>query len=791
MPGAAGGRQRGGLWGRLGVLGLIGLGLVACGTPPAQTDQAGLNAQAAVRRIPLQTKTPPISTPWTSQVSTTNPWPEYPRPQMVRSEWQSLNGQWQFGNASAGQAPPVGVNLLETVLVPFPIESALSGIQRHQDRMWYRRTFTVPSSWNGQRVLLNFGAVDNEANVWVNGAKVGSHTGGYDGFSFDITDQLKSGTNELIVGVFDPTNAGGQPVGKQVNVPDNGIFYTASSGIWQTVWLEPVAAPHITRLDLTPDLAGGALRVTVQGEGVSGQQVQVTALNGPAPVGSATGSVGSEIRVPVPGARLWTPDDPFLYNLQVKLLGAGGQTVDRVDSYFGMRDIRLATVNGVLRPVLNGKFVFQLGTLDQGFWPDGIYTAPTDDALKYDLQVHKDLGFNMVRKHIKVEPQRWFYWADKLGLLVWQDMPSMRPDLNPSAEQRAQSERELRAMIDQHRSSPAVVTWVSQNEGWGQYDQARVADLIKAYDPSRLVDNMSGINCCGARDGGNGDLADWHVYVGPGVPNSAVAGNRAKVLGEFGGLGLKVPGHQWNPATSFSYELQPDAETLNRRYLGLVAATKSLMIYQGLSASVYTEITDVESEINGLMTYDRQVLKVDAARVKAAQQDLIAASNELPVKVSLPLEYKSFQVTTPGFTDRFMRHANGLGFTEVVNAGSDPGLKADATFRIVPGLADASCYSLEARNFPGEYLRHAFSRVRLNPNDGSDLFKQDATWCARPGLSGVPGSVSFESLNFPGRYLRHFAAELWLAQNGGPLPTDNPGNFPQDVTWSVVAPWAP
>lgn len=777
-------------------------GLAACATPDSLQPSTELGAQRL--QVPRPTpspalaptvgqqafapKTPRLPTRWSAQVSTTMPLPDYPRPQLVRSQWLNLNGQWQFGNAAAGQAPPVGQTLAETVLVPFPAESALSGIQRHQERMWYRRVFRVPDSWRGKRVRLNFGAVDQQATVWVNGAEVGYHSGGYDAFSLDITGQLRAGDNELIVGVFDPTNAGDQPVGKQVNVPDNGIFYTASSGIWQTVWLEPVEHVHLTRLDLTPDVPGQALRVQVRGENLAGQTVRVTALRGATVVGQTSGSAGQELRVPVPNPRLWSPDDPFLYDLIVTV--GRGRAADTVGSYFGMRSVEKVLVNGVARPLLNGEFVFHLGTLDQGYWPDGLYTAPTDAALKFDLEAHKELGFNMVRKHIKVEPQRWFYWADKLGLLVWQDMPSMPLGKTPSLAAREQSERELRAMIDQHRSSPAVVVWVSQNEGWGQYDQARVADLIRAYDPSRLVNNMSGINCCGSVDGGNGDLADWHVYVGPSSPTAEVSRGRIRALGEFGGLGLKVPGHEWNPGTSFSYELQPSREALNTRYLGLVAVTKSLMINRGLSASVYTEITDVESEINGFYTYDREVNKLDTARVRAAHEDLIAASNEPPAgNVSLPLNvYRSFRVTTPGFTDRFMSHAFGLGITEAVNAGSSQILKEDATWRIVPGLADASCYSLESRNFPGEYLRHAASRVRREPRGGV-LFDQDATWCARPGI--LAGQISLESLNFPGLYLRHYAAELWLAREGGPLPSDTPSSFPQDTSWDVVDAWAP
>ena len=787
---------------RLALALLLATGLAACGVAPTPSGAApagpiasdhapaGISAAPTIGAQALQPKTAPLTTPWTNQVSTTAPLPEYPRPQLVRPNWLNLNGQWQFSNAAAGEAPPINRVLPETVLVPYPIESALSGIQRHQDRMWYRRTFSVPTGagWKNKNIQLNFGAVDYQATVYVNGQLLGTHSGGYDAFSYDITPQLKNGTNEIIVGVFDPTNSGDQPQGKQVNVPDSGIFYTASSGIWQSVWLEPTSDAHITRLDMTPDVPGGALRLTVQGEGITGESVSVQASVNGAPIGKAVKGVpGRELRIPVPSARLWTPDDPFLYDLKVTLK-AGTTNIDTAGSYFGMRSVGLKTVNNVLRPVLNGKFVFQLGTLDQGFWPDGLHTAPTDDALKSDILRHKELGFNTIRKHIKVEPQRWFYWADKLGVMVWQDMPSMPPGRNPTQAARVEFEKELRIMIDQHRSSPAIVTWVPFNEGWGEYDPARIADVVKAQDPSRLVNNMSGFNCCGY-DGGNGDLIDYHIYVGPGVPPPSTG--RAQVIGEFGGLGLKVPGHQWNPNRSFSYELQPDAATLTRRYLGLVSSVKGNMINLGLSAAIYTEITDVESEVNGLLTYDRQVLKVDGSKVRAAQQDLIASSNDLPPPPpALPVgDYVSLQVTTPNFDTRFLRHAGGLSFTEVVNDTSDAGLKADATFKLVPGLADAECISFQARNFPNRYLRHADSRVRLDENDGSPTLASDATWCPRSGLSGH--DVSFESKNFPGRYLRHFAAEGWLAENGGPRPSDGATSFAEDTTWKIAAPWAP
>ncbi|WP_432176534.1 AbfB domain-containing protein [Streptomyces sp. Tue6028] len=754
----------------------------------ALTAAAGTAEAAATAWTP---KPAPMTTPWTGQVPTDNPLPEYPRPQLTRPDWANLNGIWDFAVTSADAGQPT--SWPDQIRVPFVAESALSGIQRkitQNDKLWYRRTFTVPAGWNGRRVQLNFGASDWRTTVWVNGRQAGAqHNGGYDAFSYDITDLLTSGTNTVVVSVWDPTQTGDQAVGKQ-RINDvtphagGGIFYTAASGIWQTVWLEPTATAHITRLDMVPDLTNNTLKVTVRGDGVGGQTARVTVSTGGTTVGTATGPAGSQFTVSVPNPHLWTPDDPFLYDVKAELL-SGSSVVDTAGSYTGMRSIGLAKVGNVLRPVLNGKFVFQTGTLDQGYWPDGIYTAPTDAALKYDLQKHKDLGFNMVRKHIKVEPQRWFYWADKLGLLVWQDMPAM--DLRtPSSAARTQWESEFHRIIDQHRSSPSLVMWVDQNEGWGQYDQARIANDVKAYDPSRLVDNMSGINCCGAVDGGNGDVVDHHVYVGPGVTSPTAT--RAAVLGEYGGLGYKVSGHEWYPGGGFSYEDQASTARLDDRLTGLLDAIRLQQMPAGLSASVYTEITDVENEANGLMTYDRQVVKVDEARVKAANQALVDASRNPAPPVTLPTGvHKSLRVTTPGYTDRYVRHKDSLGFTEAVDSGSPDLLKNDATWKIVPGLADSSCYSFESRNYPGEYLRHRDFRVRKDPGDGSALFKSDATWCAVQGSGGVRLMAS----NFPGQYLRHIGAELWLATPGGAHAWDNPASFTEDTTWSVENPWAP
>ncbi|MGW2553826.1 PA14 domain-containing protein [Streptomyces sp. NPDC001635] len=564
-----------------------------------------------------------LRTKWADDVTPANAHREYPRPQLTRDAWQNLNGSWQFAAATAGENPPVGRKLAEQILVPYPVESQLSGIERHEDRMWYRRTFTVPPGWkigDNKRLQLNFGAVDWQAEVYVNGTKVAEHKGGYDKFSADITDALKPGrSQELIVGVYDPTDAANgenPPIGKQ-RLDPSGIWYTPTSGIWQTVWLEPVARDHVDQLKLTPHVDSGTLTVEPQGvrDGVS---VTATAYDGKHKVATATGRTGEPLTLRIPHARLWSPDHPFLYDLRVSV-GA-----DRVGSYFGMRSIEVQKIDGVPRTVLNGKPVFMMATLDQGFWPDGLYSAPSDEALAYDLKMHKNMGFNAVRKHIKVEPDRWFYWADRLGLLVWQDMPAMTAGVNPSTAARTEYEHEMKEMIDEHISSPAVVMWVVFNEGWGQYDIGRVASQAKSWDPSRLVNNMSGLNL--GNDGGAGDIMDEHGYPSPALPPHP-DGQRALVSGEYGGLGLGIPGHAWSVQQSY---VDVDPTTYTDDYLQKLTEVHALAC-RGGNGAVYTQISDVEGELNGLLTYDRKVVKPDVARVKAAQDALIDdASRPVP-----------------------------------------------------------------------------------------------------------------------------------------------------------------
>ncbi|AJP05078.1 glycosyl hydrolase family 2 [Streptomyces cyaneogriseus subsp. noncyanogenus] len=556
-----------------------------------------------------------LRTRWADEVGPDNAHPEYPRPQLTRADWRNLNGRWQFAAAEPGEQPPFGRTLAERILVPYPVESQLSGVQRHEDRMWYRRTFTVPDDWHigsGKRLMLNFGAVDWHSQVWVNGTRVAEHKGGYDKFAADVTEALVPGrTQELIVGVYDPTDAAGgenPPLGKQ-RLDPSGIWYTPSSGIWQTVWLEPVARDHVDSLKLTPDAAAGTL--TVEPRGVrDGVPVTATAYAGTRKVATATGRTGRPLTLTIDDPRLWSPDDPFLYDLKVTV-GA-----DRVGSYFGMRSVAVEKVNGVPRTLLNGEPVFLMATLDQGFWPDGLHTAPTDAALAHDLRLHKRLGFNSVRKHIKVEPDRWFYWADRLGLLVWQDMPAMTAGVNPSAEARAQYEREMKEMIDEHVSSPSVIMWVTFNEGWGQYDIGRVAAQAKSWDPTRLVNNQSGLNL--GADGGAGDIMDEHGYPSPALPPRP-DGERALVSGEYGGLGLAVPGHAWSVQQSY---VDVDPARYTDDYLAKLDEVRALAC-RGGNGAVYTQIADVEGELNGLTTYDRAVLKPDVERVRAAHQALV------------------------------------------------------------------------------------------------------------------------------------------------------------------------
>ena len=582
-----------------------------------------------------------IMTRWAHDVSPENALPEYPRPQLVRHDWQNLNGLWDYSITSTNAAMPATAD--GKILVPYPIESALSGVKRRvgaDQRVWYRRTFKTPTSWKGRRVLLHLGAVDWEAVVTVNGKLMGTHRGGYDAFSFDVTDALNpKGEQEIRISVWDPHDEGPQPRGKQVKNPE-GIWYTPTTGIWQTAWLEPVATAHIDALKITPDFdqsTVGIMATVVGNKGdvsyrvdvLSGRVVlQSSTLGVVSPSSSAAPRTMSGMRLHIPDAKPWSPNAPHLYDLRVSLIEKG-KTVDSVMSYFGMRKISVARdAEGLLRMQLNNQTLFQCGPLDQGFWPDGLYTAPTDAALRYDIEMTQRLGFNLIRKHVKVEPERWYYWCDKLGVLVWQDMPSGDRnaewhgpsgvdgrEMTRSADSKAIYQRELKSLIDGRYNHPCIVTWVPFNEGWGQFDTVRTLEWVTQYDPSRLVDGASGGNHFPA-----GHILDHHQYPGPGAPVRVT--DRAMVLGEFGGLGLPLPGHTWQEQKNWGYRNFKSQEEVTTAYLELIQKLQPMIQEKGLSAAIYTQTTDVEVEVNGLMTYDREVLKLDEKRVSEANRAL-------------------------------------------------------------------------------------------------------------------------------------------------------------------------
>lgn len=578
-----------------------------------------------------------LPTPWTEDALQAEiPLSEYPRPQMVRTEWMNLNGIWSYMGGKTlpspmdAVTPPVFSAKAEKIRVPFPPEAELSGIARKGDSiLWYSRSFTIPKEWKGKNVLLNFGAVDRHSTIFVNGKKVGNHTGGYDAFSFDITDFLKSGENTLVIGACDP-NDGRAPSGK--NGPRGD--YTFTSGIWQTVWLEPVEKQHISHIKLIPDLKNNRLEVLVSSAGNDGLKVSALAKDGTSDVAKADGTTNNVFYLPVKQPHLWSPDDPFLYDLTLQLKDRKGKVVDEIESYFGMRSVTLGKVDGVTRPLLNGKFVFHIGLLDQGYWPDGVFTAPTDEALLYDIKLAKRAGFNVIRKHIKVEPARWYYHCDKEGLMVWQDMPNLwEPDDADSVAVRKQFRDELKVMIDQHISSPSIVLWVPFNENWGAFEVTDITAWVKNYDPSRLVNGLSGFNYApGYRpaygDPGNGDFVDKHHY---GVIEEKAVPRpeekRAASLGEFGGKGLFVRGHLW-PVPNNAYEMMLNKDVLTDTYILMLNQIEQLIKYSGLSTAIYTQTTDVEHEINGLVTYDRQVEKMDLEKVREINQAVIESTRQ-------------------------------------------------------------------------------------------------------------------------------------------------------------------
>ncbi|WDF80096.1 glycoside hydrolase family 2 TIM barrel-domain containing protein [Mucilaginibacter sp. KACC 22773] len=574
-----------------------------------------------------------LPTAWTkAAMDAPVPFPEYPRPQLQRSDWMCLNGQWDYQggknvqDALAPQKPLSFAGEVNKIRVPYCPESVLSGIQRKQEiNMWYRRSFEVPAGWKNKQVIIHFDAVAHHTTLFVNGHKAGVHAGSYDAFSFNITPFLTAGNNTVVVAAYD-LNDGRVPSGKSGPRGD----YTFCSGIWQTVWLEPVNKTYIDNIRLLPDLANNRLKVQVNTQG-SGKLTAV-ALDGDKVVSQAESARDTYFYLPIKAPKLWSPDDPFLYDLKISLKNADGSVADEVKSYFGMRDIKLGKVNGVIRPLVNGKFIMQLGLLDQGYWPDGILTAPTDEALKFDISFTKNAGFNLIRKHMKTEPQRFYYWADKMGLFVWQDMPAIWYQNEDTLKTRKEFRKELKAIMDDHYNSPSIITWVPFNENWGAFDVKNITNWVKQYDPSRLVNGNSGFNNNPSYqkaygDPGNGDYVDTHIYVGP-YDASVPDDHRAASLGEFGGVGMFVRNHMW-PVENNAYDYEPTKARLTDRYVFLLDEVEQLMKYKGLSVAIYTQTTDVEHEVNGILTYDRAVEKMELNRVKAVNEAVIKESYKI------------------------------------------------------------------------------------------------------------------------------------------------------------------
>ncbi|HTE33731.1 MAG TPA: glycoside hydrolase family 2 TIM barrel-domain containing protein [Chryseolinea sp.] len=578
-----------------------------------------------------------ISTAWAANVDPLNPLPEYPRPQLAREHWLNLNGLWDFAIKPKADSTPSSYD--GKILVPFAVESSLSGVGKTvgQDNMlWYRRTVTLPVTFKKKNTLLHFGAVDWKCDVYVNSKLAGTHAGGYDPFSLDITPFLnKSGPQEIVVSVWDPSDQGPQPRGKQVDKP-HSIWYTPVTGIWQTVWLEPVAKTYILSTRHTADIDQQTIQVQALVSNIQpGDMLKISASDGKQIVAEQTlaGMTGS---LKIPNPTLWTPDTPFLYDLDVSILRKG-KVVDQARTYFAMRKISTAPdESGTMRMLLNDKFLFQFGPLDQGWWPDGLYTAPTDEALKFDIDKTKAMGFNMIRKHVKVEPARWYHHCDRVGMLVWQDMPSgdmgnkweQRPGIlgNATSKDRTpESEKiyktEWKAIIDACYNFPSIVVWVPFNEAWGQFKTEEIVNWTMQYDPSRLVNTASGGNFYPV-----GHIIDLHNYPDPVMPDPALFGkDRVVVLGEFGGLGLPLEGHTWQAKDNWGYQSFPNKEELLQKYTSFIDRFEPLIV-KGLSAAVYTQTTDVEIETNGLMTYDRKVVKMPEAQLKDIHQKLYNAS---------------------------------------------------------------------------------------------------------------------------------------------------------------------
>ncbi len=575
-----------------------------------------------------------IKTKWAAQVDPNKTLPEYPRPIMERRQWKNLNGLWNYAIQDLGKTAPSKYD--GQILVPFAVESSLSGVMKQvgaEKELWYSTTFSIDSGWKKKNILLHFGAVDWKTEVWINNVKVGSHTGGYTPFSFDITPFVKKGKNQkLVVKVWDPSNDGPQPRGKQVKNPE-GIWYTPVTGIWQTVWIEPVNKKSITNLKTTPNVDQNSISIKADVVGAQeGDIIEITVFDGGKEIANEKAVVGENLDITLNNLKLWSPESPFLYQTKISLI-SNDKVIDEVKSYFAMRKISSKRDEfGIIRMQLNNKDYFQFGPLDQGWWPDGLYTAPTDEALKYDIIKTKELGFNMIRKHVKVEPERWYTHCDELGILVWQDMPSgdEQPtwqnktyfegnELKRTAKSEEIYKKEWAAIMDHLYSYPSIVVWVPFNEAWGQFKTVEITEWTKNHDPSRLTNSSSGGNHFQT-----GDILDLHNYPGPEM--YLYDARRVTVLGEYGGIGLPLEGHLWRANDNWGYVKFKNENEVTAEYIKYAQILKNY-VKSGFSAAVYTQTTDVEGEVNGFMTYDRKVDKMDFKKVKDINTEVINALN--------------------------------------------------------------------------------------------------------------------------------------------------------------------
>lgn len=570
-----------------------------------------------------------LPTEWTFDVNPDEPLPEYPRPSMQRNEWKSLNGRWHYTKNGKEDARPVVYE--KEIIVPFPVESALSGIYDSispNDKIWYKRTFFVPDEWSGRFILLHFGASDWETTVFINGIEIGKHRGGYDPFSFDISPYLdERGVQEIVVSVWDPTDAYHQPRGKQ-KINPKGIWYTPVSGIWQSVWIEPVNLSSIESLKCSPDIDNSTINIgaTVYNSLPDDSIRALISFNGIVEK-SHMFQHDQIANIKIQKQHLWSPDKPNLYDLQLVLIRKG-EKIDEISSYFGMRKISVQEdKHGIKRLFLNNAPVFQYGLLDQGWWPDGLYTAPTDEALKSDILRTKEMGFNLIRKHVKVEPERWYTHCDQIGMIVWQDMPNSDKNAawqGPSGFDGVEIEREFiseaqykiefEAIIEALYNHPSIVKWIPFNEGWGQFKTVEIFDWVATVDSTRLLGGPSGGNYFPV-----GDTRDYHKYPGPEMPPEDA--DRALILGEFGGLGLPLQDHLWQKDKNWGYRTLQSQKDLEKSYLDMIEKLKPF-INNGLAGAIYTQTTDVEGEVNGTMTYDRKIMKFKGNKIKRAHADL-------------------------------------------------------------------------------------------------------------------------------------------------------------------------